>query len=247
MKKIKISAVSYLNTKPLLWGLEQDKELLKKIDLSLEIPSQTAARLLNGQVDLGLVPVGILPQLGRYEIVSDYCIGTEGEVGTVCLFSQKPLSQIKKIWLDYHSCTSVRLIQILCKHFWQISPEFLPAKQGYIEQIEGDTAGLIIGDRVFTHQHRFTYCYDLGLAWKQKTGLPFVFAAWVSRTSLPEDFLNAFNSALGLGIEHIEKVIVRYHSQYPEFDLNTYFKQHISYHFDFAKQTALKRFLDYIQ
>ena len=141
MSKIKASAVAYLNTKPFLYGLKKTG-LLQQIDLALDIPSNTAKKLLNGEVDLGLVPVAVLPLLTKkYQIVSDYCIGTERVVKTVCLYSQVSLQQIKRIYLDYHSRTSVQLVQLLCEKYWQLEVEFLPAEEGYIQQIQGDTAG----------------------------------------------------------------------------------------------------------
>jgi chorismate dehydratase len=89
MKKIRVVAVSYLNTKPLLYGLLHSP-LAEQIDLQLQIPSVCASKLQRGEADLGLVPVAIIPELSNPHILSDYCIGTHGTVRTVCLFSERP-------------------------------------------------------------------------------------------------------------------------------------------------------------
>src|SRR5438309_6104982 len=104
LDKIKVAAVSYLNTKPLLYGIRQH-EVLKKIDLIEDYPAKIAQLLINGQVDVGLVPVAIIPKLKEWHIVTDYCIGSEGAVASVCLFSEVPIWEIEKVYLDYQSRT----------------------------------------------------------------------------------------------------------------------------------------------
>ncbi|NQX96939.1 MAG: hypothetical protein HRT73_03545 [Flavobacteriales bacterium] len=99
VKKIKVSAVSYLNTLPFIYGIN-NSEVMEGIDLSLDIPSDCAKKLLSGEVDLGLVPIAILPQLKEYHIISDYCIGAEGKVDSVALYSDVPLNEIEYIYLD---------------------------------------------------------------------------------------------------------------------------------------------------
>src|SRR5262245_24497557 len=121
--KIKVSAVSYLNSKPFIYGLEHS-EVKNEIDLQLDVPSTCAAKLFEDKVDLGLVPVAVLPDLDEYHIITDYCIGADGEVGSVLLLSEVPLNEIKTILLDYQSMTSVVLVQILADKFWKIQPSW---------------------------------------------------------------------------------------------------------------------------
>ena len=111
---VRISAVSYLNTIPFIYGLKQSK-LMKKIELYLDFPAVCADKLINGQVDLALVPVVVIPTLKDAHIVSDYCIGANGAVDTVCLYSDVPISEVESISLDYQSKTSVALLKILLK------------------------------------------------------------------------------------------------------------------------------------
>ena len=117
MKKIKVGAVSYLNTKPLLYGIRRSDELMQQIELIEEYPSKIADKLISGMIDIGLVPVSIIPKLDEAHIVTDFCIGANGDVASVCLFSEVPLIEIKTVLLDYQSCTSVALIKILLKEF----------------------------------------------------------------------------------------------------------------------------------
>ena len=117
--EIKILAVSYLNAKPFIYGLEHSN-LLTNYKLELDIPSVCADKLLNNKVDIGLVPVAIIPFFKDYTILTDYCIGAKGAVGSVMLYSDVPLNEIENIYLDYQSRTSVALVQIIAANYWKI-------------------------------------------------------------------------------------------------------------------------------
>ncbi|NUQ24486.1 MAG: menaquinone biosynthesis protein [Saprospiraceae bacterium] len=244
-EKFKVTAVSYLNTKPLLYGLFKSR-VSEKIDLQLDIPSVCAQKLERGEADLGLVPVAIIPELSSPRLVSDYCIGTVGAVKTVCIYAEQPLEQLEAINLDYHSRTSVELVKILLEKYWKLSPQLLPAAPGFEQQIQGKTGALVIGDRTIGLDLQYPYVYDLGAAWMAYTGLPFVFAAWVSNKPLPEDFIAEFNEALHLGIEAIPELIYLIPRPHPQFDLQDYYTQNISYQLDDDKRKALKLFLSHL-
>ena len=119
-KKIRVGIVNFLNTKPLLYGLERSP-ICDQIELKGDYPSKVAQLLLDNEIDLGLVPVAVLPLLPEYHIVGDYCIGTEGEIASVALFSDVPMHEIKKVYLDYQSMTSVALLKYLMKEYWGIT------------------------------------------------------------------------------------------------------------------------------
>lgn len=242
MRKIKVTAVSYLNTKPLLYGLLQS-QVAGDIDLSLDIPAACARKLQSGEADLGLVPVAVIPDLGQAHIVSDYCIGTEGAVKTVGIYADRPLASLDKLYLDHHSRTSVALTRLLLRDYWQLDLELLPASDGYIERIGGDTGGLVIGDRTIGLEKRFAHFYDLGQAWQDYQSLPFVFAAWVSNRLMPEDFLEAFNAALAEGVANIPRLMYLLPQPQAGFNLQEYFTHHISYELNAAKRQALQTFL----
>jgi chorismate dehydratase len=244
LEKIKVGAVSYLNTKPLLYGIKRSQELIEQIELIEDYPSHIASMLINSRIDVGLVPVSVIPQLKEWHIISNYCIGSDGEVGSVCLFSEVPLKEIKTVLLDYQSKTSVNLAKILMKQYWKILPALEDANENYIDDIRGTTAGIVIGDRALAQRKVSPYIYDLGSAWKAMTGLPFVFAAWVANRKLPEEFVHLFNETNGVGLNQIEEVIKE--NSNGLYDLNVYYKENISYELTSEKLKGMDKFLSWL-
>ncbi len=251
MERIRTVAVSYLNTKPFLYGLFKSNSS-RWLDLRLEIPSVCADVLQAGEADLGLIPVAAIPSLGpEARIVSDYCIGADGPVRTVCVYSECPIEEVTHLMLDYHSRTSVELVKILLREHWKIFPRLIPARPGYEDKIQFTRAGLIIGDRTMGMAGRYPYVYDLAEEWKKMTGLPFVFAAWVSvtglstelKTSLSANFVRRFDEALKLGLESLDELLCLLPQPAYEFDLRQYFTRDIQYRFDESKRKALEVFL----
>jgi chorismate dehydratase len=238
-----VGAVSYLNTKPLLYGIQR-AEFINDIELVIDYPSRIAQMLLNDEIDMGLVPVAVIPKMRQYYINGDYCIGSNGPVASVCLFSETPIGQVEKVLLDYQSRTSVQLAKVLLKEYWKISPELVDAKENYRDQIKGRTAGLVIGDRALEQRLISPFTYDLGEAWKAHTGLPFVFAAWISNKPLNEKFIEKFNEANRWGLEQIDRIVVE--NPYSIFDLHQYFTRHLDYKLDAAKRRGLEKFLQYL-
>ena len=240
---IKVSAVSYLNTKPFLHGLE-NTSVKNKIKLSIDIPSLCAQKLLNDEVDIGLVPIAIIPQLKNPQIVSPFCIGANGKVKTVCLFSNVPIEEINTIYLDYQSRTSVLLVQILMREYWKKEVTFLPAFEGYENALKNNIAAVIIGDRAIATLGKYRYEYDLADAWKQHTGLPFVFAAWVSNKEIDQGFLDDFNAALQIGLSNRNKILHQYSDfNSPFFNVKDYWNNNIQFNLDIDKKQALELFL----
>ena len=243
MDKIRVSAVSYLNSIPFVYGLEKSS-VQSQIELSLDIPSECAKNLLDNKVDLGLVPVVIIPQLKFSEIISSYCIGSNGPVETVCIFSQVPLKDIEEIQLDFHSKTSVQLVQLLSKKYWDISPKFSHAKEGFENNLTDKLAGVIIGDRAYQYRSQFKYVYDLSEEWKKYTGLPFVFACWVANKSLSESFKESFVKALHFGMDRLDLSLEEKGINFPSsINQKRYLTEIISYDLDADKKQSLARFL----
>jgi chorismate dehydratase len=241
LKKIRVGAVSYLNTKPLLYGIKRHP-ILKEIELVEDYPSKIAQMLIDDEVDIGLIPVAATLRLKEWYIDSDYCIGGNGPVASVCIFSEVPVEEIEKVYLDYQSRTSVNLAKILLKEYWKKDVVFVDATgEDFREQINGTTAGVVIGDRALQQRSQSKYIYDLSEAWKNHTGLPFVFAAWIANKKLPEEFISAFNEANALGLEKIDEVIGE--NVFPDFDLKMYFTSCVSYPLDEEKKKGLELFL----
>jgi chorismate dehydratase len=229
----------------MLYGLER-LPIRERIELVGDYPARIAEMLLKGQIDVGLVPVAVLPQLPEYHIVGDYCIGTEGEIASVALFSEVPMEEIKKVYLDYQSRTSVALLKYLMKEYWGIDPEIVEATdEDYRKEIKGTTAGLVIGDRAFEQRKISTFIYDLGSEWRSITGLPFVFAAWVSIHPLPVDFIHLFNEANALGLQHIDEIVAA--NPFAMYDLRKYYNLHVSYNLDVRKKKGLEQFLSVLK
>ncbi|MGN7204036.1 menaquinone biosynthetic enzyme MqnA/MqnD family protein [Pedobacter sp. SAFR-022] len=238
MNKVKISAVSYTNSKPFIYGIEHS-DVINQIDLSLDIPSDCAARLIDGQVDVGLIPVAAIPHVPNANIIANYCIGSVGAVNSVFIFSNVPVEQIRTVKLDKHSRTSNNLAKVLLKFYWKQEVEFTT-------DLDAETdAMVLIGDRTFGKKNVFPFWYDMGEQWMNFTGLPFVYAAWVANKELPADFKQAFDKALELGLEN-RKAVIDALPAVAHFDLDDYLMNKLDFSLTAEKREALRRFLDYI-
>ncbi len=237
MNKLKVSAVSYTNSKPFVFGL-MHSDILDKIELSLDIPSVCALKLIENQVDIGLVPVAALLQIPNYHIISDYCIGANGAVDSVFIFSNKPISEIKTIKLDTQSRTSNNLARVLIKNYWKCTPEFV--------EHENADAFVQIGDRTFGKKDQFLFHYDLSEEWFKFTGLPFAFAVWAANKPISESFKSEFNAALKFGLEQRDRVLNDLKSV-DNFDLSDYLMNKIDFNLNEDKLKAIKKFHDLIK
>jgi chorismate dehydratase len=237
--------VSYLNTKPLLYGLEHG-QMSNEVELVLDYPANLVRLLQSNQIDIGLIPVGALPSLGDYHIISDYCIGTEGEVASVAVFSEVPMEEIDTVLLDYQSRTSVMLCKILFEKHWKKKVQFIDAKdESYIDNIRGNVAGLVIGDRALKIRSKFSYIYDLGLGWKEMTGLPFVFAVWVRKKEISGEFIPLFNEANGMGLSKINLIID--HNNESSYPMDMYFRKNISYRLTGGMRESMSLYLSFLK
>jgi chorismate dehydratase len=178
---LRLGAVSYLNTKPLVYGLED-----RPADFAIrfDVPARCATLLHEGDVDLGLIPaIEYLRGDSEYHIVPDVAIASDGDVATVALFTRKPIAGVESIALDLSSRTSVALTRVLAAAHWRIAPAFMPSEPDLDAMLARADAALVIGDPAFDIDpaaHGVTKI-DLGGEWKRMTGLPFVYAMWVGR------------------------------------------------------------------
>lgn len=243
MSKPKLSMVSYINAKPFQLGLELSG-MIDEIELHLDVPSVSARKLLNNEVDIALIPVAVLPQLEHPHIITDYCIGTTGKVASVGLFAEKPITDIQQVYLDNQSRTSAGLLKILVQEFWKKEIEFLPAFPGYESQISGVKGGLIIGDRAIKLRNNYKYFYDLGACWENLTQLPFVFATWVCNREIEPELEQKLNHAFQLGVSKKMNLVHVYQKEFGSgFNVQDYFSQNISYELDPLKYKALDLYL----
>jgi chorismate dehydratase len=206
-----------------------------------DYPAKIAGMLLNNEIDVGLVPVAIIPQMKEHHIISNFCIGAEGAVASVCLFSDVPLANVRTVLLDYQSRTSVALAKLLIRDYWKLDVQLLDAPEDFRQHIHGTTAGVVIGDRAFEQRKQSAFVYDLAEAWIGFTGQPFVFAAWIANKKLPQSFIERFNEANAAGLSKIDEIVAEH--PYLLYDLKTYFTQNISYELTPAKREGLGMFL----
>lgn len=239
-RRYRIVLVNYLNTLPMLEGIRA--HLGDRVELILAHPADCAGTLLRGEADYGLVPVGALLERTDWRRVTGFGIGCDGPVDTVCLFGERPMEEWSEVLLDYQSRTSVLLTRYLLHTHWNRDLPLRPAEEGYEHHIRGNTGGLIIGDRAFGARKRFPFHYDLGEAWKIHTGLPFVFALWVSRAEGDPAFEAALNQALAEGVRAAEDIARRCRADYPDQDLAHYFRHSIRYALDDRMLEGFERF-----
>jgi len=233
MDKVRISAVSYTNTLPFIYGLEHS-DVLRDIDLELDVPSECARKLIEDRADLGIVPVAALLDIPAPEVISDFCLGASGAVDSVFIFSEKPIESIDTLRIDAQSRTSNGLARVLLHHYWK--REVTVVAQGPAD------AYVEIGDRTFGKKGDHPYVYDLSLCWQAYTGLPFAFAVWAANKTLPATFVRKFNEGLAYGIDHREAVISQLTPRL-DFDYRTYLMENIDYRYDEGKKKAVALFL----
>ncbi len=205
-RNLTIGAVSYLNTKPLVYELESG---LPDCKLVFDLPSRLAQGLAEGQYDVALIPS--IEVLGdpRYVVVSDACIGCRGPVWSVKLLSRVPPHEIKTLALDVGSRTSAALAQILLWHQFQIRPQLLPLPIDQSFETVAADAVVVIGDRAMNRDGKVDWVeeWDLGDRWCRWTELPFVFAMWTARSSAVLDGLDeVLEKARDAGLEHSSQI-----------------------------------------
>lgn len=239
-EKVRVSTISYTNTKPFVYGMKAFPLLLSRSVIIYDSPAAAAWKLLHGQSDLGIIPVAVIPELPVARIVTDFCIGANGGVNSVFIFSDHPIEAVRVIRLDAQSRTSNNLARVLCKHFWQNGARFISS-----DSPEKADAEVLIGDRTFIHRERFAFSYDLSAEWLTFTGLPFVFAAWVANKKLDPDYLSLFNEAMKYGVAHIDDLLLEL-EPIPGFDLEDYLKNKLSFELTGSKREGLELYLNYI-
>jgi chorismate dehydratase len=218
---MRIGAVNYLNSKPLIDGLQR---LAPEIELSCDLPSRLADSLAAGRLDVALIPSIEYFHRQNYQIVSDACVACRGPVLSVKLHFRVPPAQVRRLALDEGSRTSAVLAQILFREQLGVSPncESLPIGCG-TDDTDAD-AVLLIGDRAMASRERrvgsnetsgsslpapcsFLETWDLGDRWCRWTGLPFVFAMWVARPGVD---ISAVETVLAetrdRGVTHLDEI-----------------------------------------
>lgn len=228
---LQIGAVSYLNTKPLIFGLQTR---LPHASISFDLPSRLADRLAARQLDLALIPSVEFLRSADLSIVSDACIACRGAVRSVRLLFRRPPAEVKTLALDEGSRTSAALAQVLLRRQFDVQPAIAPLEiDAHLGSVDAD-ALLIIGDRAMQiGSSDFVENWDLGECWMQLTGLPFVFAMWVSSSDeeLPE-VVDALQRSRDDGLLHAEALAEQLSAQYgiTQQDCLKYFREQLYFH-----------------
>ena len=204
-----MSAVSYLNTVPLVWGMLHgaQKDLF---DLSFDIPADCARRLAQGEADIGIVPAAVLPELGL-EIIRGAGIAARGAVRSILLISKVPPAEIGTLALGASSRTSAVLARIVLRDRYGATPRCVTMPPDLPTMLEAADAALVIGDpalRIDPREAPHT-ALDLGEEWFRMPGLPMVFAVWAGRPEVvtPEIEL-AFRDSARYGAEHLDEIVL---------------------------------------
>ena len=239
---VRTIAVSYQNTLPLRAGIERLHES-GLIDLELDRPNRGTRRFCDGEFVLGLLPVAAQLAVPEALPVGNFGIVADGFVGSVGIFAERPLHELEAVYLDHDSRSSVLLARILLYHHWQLSPKLIAATPGYRKRIKGAIGGVIIGDPAIEARERFPFYYDLGEAWLRMTGLPFVFAAWLSAIPLSPEFIREFDEAQSEGVDRRLELAILHQFEVPGYNLVDYFLNQIHYHIDEAAREGRKLYL----
>ncbi len=233
---IRIAGVGFLNAAPLMHGLESDPD----VELFLGPPAEVARRLAEGECDVALVPVAAAANIGEIDLL-DLGIVARGPVRSVVVAAERPIEELERVLLDASSRTSVILTRLLLRR-----PGIAAPPHEVIASIEGNVGGLIIGDPALEVEGRFPHVFDLGEAWNQRTGLPFVFAAWAARRgALTEAIVARLRRAAVEGLAAREETATAYaraRKHDPERYVS-YLRDTISYSIDDAAERGLARFL----
>lgn len=241
--KIRVGAVSYLNTKPLIWRLA---EIAPWIELSLDLPSRLADELARGRLDVALIPsIEFSPEAGQ-QIVSDACIACRGPVMSVKLFSRRPVAEVRTLALDEGSRTSIALVRVLLNERFALEPQLEALPLGASVSDSPADAVLVIGDRAMhSPGGGFADVWDLGDEWVRWSGLPFVFAMWVARpgidlTGLAEVLGQARNDGLAIAETIAEKEAARLGLSRPQ--CLTYLRDHLHFYLGSRERRGLELF-----
>jgi chorismate dehydratase len=240
---IRLGAVSYLNTKPLVYGLEAQPELFT---VRFDVPAVCATLLHEGGVDVGLIPA-IEYFRGDYRIVPGVAIGSDGPIASVAIFSRMPIEQVRTIALDVSSRTSVALTRVLCAYRWHITPVLVPTEPDLSAMLARADAALVIGDPALaidpaTHG---VSKIDLGTEWRELTGLPFVYAMWSGRAGVVDAaHVGALNAARDCGMAHVRAIAKAYGQGDPAREARalTYLSDNLKYQLGPREIAGLRRF-----
>ncbi len=243
---VRLGAVGYLNARPLVFGLEEST----RFQLRFDVPSECAALLHAGRIDVGLIP-SIEYLRGNYLIAPDLAITSHGPVRSVALFTRKAMKDVRSIAMDTSSRTSVALVKVLCARAFGIRPSIDPHAPDLASMLADHDAGLIIGDTaLFLPEGTDGQVekIDLGDVWRKMTALPFVYAFWAGPAgALTAADVAVLQRARDEGIQRPEQLAREYFSAALDRQAAgmEYLRDNIKYHLGPEEQAGLELFYRY--
>src|SRR5487761_523762 len=210
MPNLRVSVVQYLNTVPLIWGMQHGVQA-GKFDLDFTTPAQCADAVRFGNAGVGIIPTIEVQRIKNLQVIPGVSISSLERVKSVILLSKKPIEQITSVALDTSSRTSAALVTILLRKFYGLQPQMAPAVPDPEKMLAGVDAALLIGDPALSFKARDVRAYDLAAEWKTFTGLPFVFAVWAGpRKAHLGEFSRDFQESRDYGLAHIDDIAAEY-------------------------------------
>jgi chorismate dehydratase len=254
MKRLRISAISYLNTAPLMWDFEQG-DAGTAFDISYTVPARCAADLARGSADIGIIPAAAYAGIPGLAILPGVAIASRRPVRSILLVSQVPLDQIRSVALDTSSLTSVALTKVLFAKWWGQGRSFTPMAPDIERMMAAHDAGLVIGDPALKVDRSRYLTYDLAEEWIRFTGKPFVFAFWAVRQAVLGDAPAALDLAAifqdsrdhGLQPPSLDRIAREWAPRLglSEAEVKTYLTENIHYDLDPACLDGLQLFYRY--
>ena len=251
MARLRISAISYLNTAPLMWDFEHG-EAGREFDISYTLPSACARALQAGTADIGIIPAAAYAQIPGLVILPDVAIASKRAVRSILLVSRVPVEKIRSIALDTSSMTSVALTKVLFEKWLGARKAFAPMEPDIEKMLAAHDAGLLIGDPALQIDRSRYYTLDLAEEWIRHTGKPFVFAFWAVRQSAlreadpTHDLATIFQQSRDHGLEssNLDRIAREWAPRLglTEEDVCSYLTENIYYHLDPACLDGLRLF-----
>jgi|SRR5579863_1229692 len=256
MKPLRISAISYLNTAPLMWDFEHGNAN-SAFDISYTLPSHCAAHLREGSADIGIIPAAAYTSIPDLDILPGVAIASRRAVRSILLVSKMPLDKIRSVALDTSSLTSVALTKVLFAKWWGQGRTFTPLPPDIKSMLEQCDAGLVIGDPALTIDRSQFITYDLAEEWIRLTNKPFVFAFWAVRRAALKgashnlDLATVFQESRDHGLlpENLDHITREWAARLrlSESDVRNYLSKSIYYYLDPACLEGLRLFYQYAQ
>ena len=255
--RLRISAISFLNTAPLMWDfehIERARELSKEFEISYTVPSLCAEALRKGEADIGIIPAITYQTIPDLVIIPDIAIASAGAVRSILLVSKKPLPEVRTVAVDTSSRTSVALLEIIFRKGWiggSSVPKFVPQAPELDRMLKSCDAALLIGDPALTIDRNRYQVIDLAEVWSARTGKPFVFAFWAVRKRALEgqdaaEIARIFQQSRDHGLQNIDAIAKDWAPRVgiSERDVKTYLTESISYSLSSETVAGLELFFE---